>query len=128
MVMGVPSLDRVFDEKNYANLPGGILESFGRLFKNDLKLFRLPGAARDEVVTVDTVQVGPDLQKLYEYLLDRGSFVGLDNFKPDYLPIFSRDVLKRIATGDEVWETQVPTAVADLIKKRGFFDYRRPEL
>ena len=37
-------------------------------------------------------------------------------------------MLKRIATGDEVWETMVPPEVADLIKKRGFFGYRRPEL
>jgi hypothetical protein len=31
--MGVPSLIDLFDEKNHAQLPGGILESFGRLFK-----------------------------------------------------------------------------------------------
>ena len=33
IVMGVPSLIELFDESNYAQLPGGILESFGRLFK-----------------------------------------------------------------------------------------------
>ena len=126
--MGVPSLVDVFKESNYAHMAGGILESFGRMFKNELKLFVYPVLRGDEVVTVDTVQVGPELQSLYDYLNGRGSFVDLDTYKPDYLPILSRDVLKRIATGDEVWETQVPTAVADLIKKRGFFDYRRPEL
>jgi len=36
-------------------------------------------------------------------------------------------VLRRIAAGDDVWETQVPAAVAELIKKRAFFDYHRPE-
>ena len=40
--MGVPSLIDLFDEKNHAQLPGGILESFGRLFKNDLKLYVYP--------------------------------------------------------------------------------------
>src|SRR5215470_13958519 len=34
IVMGVPSLIDLFDERNHAQLPGGILESFGRLFKN----------------------------------------------------------------------------------------------
>ena len=34
IVLGVPSLHDLFDEANYAQLPGGILESFGRLFKN----------------------------------------------------------------------------------------------
>src|SRR5213079_3754469 len=42
IVMGVPSLIDLFDEKNHAQLPGGILESFGRLFKNDLKLYVYP--------------------------------------------------------------------------------------
>jgi hypothetical protein len=37
-------------------------------------------------------------------------------------------VLKRIAAGEEVWESQVPAEVAELIKKRAFFDYQRPEI
>ncbi len=127
IVMGVPSLVDVFKESNYAHMPGGILESFGRMFKNELKLFVYPVLYDDKVVTVDTLQVGDGLQSLYDYLNGRGSFVDLDNYKPDYLPILSRDVLKRIAAGDEVWESQVPAAVADVIKKRGFFDYRRPD-
>jgi hypothetical protein len=128
IVMGVPSLIDVFRETNYAHMPGGILESFGRMFKNELKLFVYPVLRDGTVVTVDTVQVEPELQPLYDYLNRRGSFVDLDNYKPDYLPILSRDVLRRIAAGDEVWETQVPEAVAELIKKRAFFDYHRPEI
>jgi len=45
------------------------------------------------------VKVKPDLQPLYDYLVRRGSFVQLDNYNPKYLPIFSLDVLKRIASG-----------------------------
>jgi hypothetical protein len=126
MVMGVPSLVDLFDEKNHAHLPGGILESFGRLFKNELKLYVYPVCKTEgePLTTVDNVSVAPDLQPLYDYLARRGSFVDLDNYKPDYLHIFSRDVLHRIATGDSAWEAMVPAAVADLIKKRAFFGYR----
>ena len=49
----------------------------------------------------------------------------LDNIRPDYLSIFSRDVLERIASGDDAWETMVPPGVVELIKKRGFFGYER---
>jgi hypothetical protein len=125
MVMGVPSLLGLFDESAHADLPGGILESFGRLFKNELKLFVYPMLRDDRVVTVDTVEVSAELQPLYDYLHRRGSFVGLDH-KPDYLPILSRDVLKRIPTDDDAsWESMVPPEVAEVIKKRGFFGYRR---
>jgi hypothetical protein len=125
MVMGVPSLIDLFDESHHAELPGGILESFGRLFKNDLRLFVYPMLRDDHVVTLDTVAVADELQPLYDYLARRGSFVGLDNYKPDYLPILSRDVLKRIATEDTTWEAMVPPEVCDLIKKRGFFGHHR---
>jgi hypothetical protein len=125
MVMGVPSLIDLFDEASHAHLPGGILESFGRLLKNDLRLFVYPMLRGGEVVTVDTVRVADELQPLYDYLARRGSFVSLDNYKPEYLPIMSRDVLKRIPTDDETWEAMVPPEVSGLIRKRGFFGFHR---
>jgi hypothetical protein len=129
IVMGVPSLIDLFDEKNHAQLPGGILESFGRLFKNDLKLYVYPLqlSADEELKTIDNVSVRAELQPLYDYLAGRGSFVHLDNYRPEFLSIFSRDVLRRIAAGDSSWETMVPTDVAELIKRRRFFGYHVPD-
>jgi hypothetical protein len=123
IVMGVPSLVELFDEKYYTQLPGGVLESFGRLFKNDLKLYVYPyqKAPGEPQQTVNTLEVSPELTPLYEYLAGRGSFVHLDNSNPAYASIFSRDVLKRIASGDSSWEQMVPPQVAALIRKRGFF-------
>ncbi len=130
IVLGAASLIELFDEKYYTALPGGILESFGRLFKNELKVFVYPlrhqGTA--ELTTVENLQVASELRKLYGYLADRGSFVQLDNYNPEYLNIFSRDVLKRIAAQDETWESMVPSQVAELIKKRGFFGYSKHRL
>jgi hypothetical protein len=127
IVMGVPSLIELFDESTYLQLPGGILESFGRLFKNDLRVYVYPlrRNATDPLQTVETIEVEDSLRPLYEYLAMRGSFVPLDNYQDDYLEIFSRDVLKRIGAGDRVWEEMVPSEVADLIKQRSFFDYAR---
>jgi hypothetical protein len=125
MVMGVPSLIDLFDEASHAHLPGGSLESFGRLLKNDLRLFVYPMLRDGQVVTVDTVRVTGELQPLYDYLHGRGSFVSLDNYKPDYLPILSRDVLRRIPTDDTSWAAMVPPEVAELITRRGFFGYQR---
>src|SRR5437763_16501865 len=42
LVMGVPSLMEIFDERYYLNLEGGILEALGRMFKGSLKLFVYP--------------------------------------------------------------------------------------
>ena len=96
------------------------------MFKNELKLFVYPLLNQEtgELSTVENLQVAPELRKLYGYLQDRGSFIALDNYKTDYLKIFSRDVLKKIAAGDEEWEAMVPAEVAAMIKRRGFFSYK----
>src|SRR6266404_1984544 len=129
VVMGLPSVSELFDEKYYAELPGGILENFGRLFKNDLKVYVYPLQRQegDELQTIRTLKVNPELQLLYDYLVRRGSFVQRDNFNPEYLSIFSRDVLKRIASGDESWDEMVPPQVAAIIRERGFFGYTKKE-
>lgn len=126
MVMGVPTLAEMFDEAPHAHLPGGILESFGRLFKNKLKLFVYPmkDLGSDAVITVDDLKVEPMLQPLFDYLAGRGSFVSLDNYKAD-LAILSRDVLRRIGAGDDTWKAMVPPAVSEMICNRAFFRHQR---
>jgi hypothetical protein len=126
ITMGAGSLQELFDEKYYTALEGGILESFGRLFKNDLKIYCYPliNQANGEITTCDNLEIRPELQKLYGYLLDRGGINHLDNFHPECLNIFSRDVLKKIGDCDPEWESMVPASVAKVIKERKFFDYQ----
>ena len=47
--------DELFDEEYYADLPGGFLKNFGRLFKNDLKIYVYPlqRGPKDELHVVD---------------------------------------------------------------------------
>src|SRR5947208_890403 len=64
IVMGLPSVAELFDEKYYADLPGGTLENFGRLFKNELKVYVYPlrRQEKDELETIHTLMVNPELQ------------------------------------------------------------------
>jgi hypothetical protein len=128
ITMGAGSLCELFDDKYYTQLDGGILESFGRLFKNDLKLYIYPLLDRTtgKLTTVENLNIAPELRKLYEYLVDKGCIEQLDNYKPQYLSTFSREVLRLIESGDTSWTEHVPAAVADTIRRRGFFGYRRP--
>jgi len=127
ITMGAGSLCDLFDEKYYTRLDGGILESFGRLFKNDLKLYIYPLLDRTtgELTTVENLRVAPDLRKLYAYLVEKGCIEQLDNFNPNYLPIFSQDVFEQIKAGNTDWTASVPAEVAEVICRRGFFGFRR---
>jgi hypothetical protein len=126
MAMGIPSLRDLFDESYYQHLDGGILESFGRLFKHDLKLYIYPLKDRTsgQLVTVQKLKVAPHLQNLYAHLVENGFIESIDYYTKDYLPIFSRDVLNQIRAGDARWEAMVPPPVAELIKARKFFGYQ----
>ncbi len=127
ITMGAGSLMEIFDTKYYESLEGGILESFGRLFKTDVKLYIYP--LRDlqthEMVTVENLPVAEELRFLYDYLVHNNYLVQLDNYNEQYLHIFSRDILKKIKNQDASWEEMVPPEVAKVIKQRGFFGYKR---
>jgi len=68
--MGAGSLQDLFDEKYYTELEGGVLESFGRLFKNDLKIYCYPllDQVTGELMTCENLKIASDLKKLYGYL------------------------------------------------------------
>jgi hypothetical protein len=126
IVMGAASLRDIFDPQYYTELEGGILESFGRLFKYDLRLYIYPfrDPATNQITTVDNLTVAPHLQKLYGYLVDSGNIRALESYTPDHLAIFSRDALKKIQAGDASWEKMVPPNVAKVIKEQRFLGYR----
>ncbi len=127
LVMGVPSVREIMDESYYEGLEGGILESLGRLFKNDLKLYVYPLLENGDVVTAETMTPAPNLRHLYQHLLDNQRVVPLPDYRREYLPIFSREVLACIAQSDGSWESMVPEAVAEKIKECGYFGCRLRE-
>jgi hypothetical protein len=128
IVMGVPTLRELFEEKYYKDLEGGILESFGRLFKNALRLYVYPSKdpASGELTTATTLQVAPHLRHLHQYLLENRSIQQLHGFDAHCLPILSKDVLAKIRSGNDTWETMVPPQVAQMIKERHLFGFREP--
>jgi hypothetical protein len=126
LVMGVPSLLEIFDEKYYLNLEGGILEALGRMFKVGLKLFVYPiiDETTGKIRTATSVEVAPNLQSLLRYLIDNQFIEEITEYRPEYLRIFPPDALAKLQSGDSSWEKMVPAEVAQIIKKREFFGYR----
>ncbi len=123
IVIGVPTLKQIFEEKYYTDLEGGILESFGRLFKNDLKLFVYPmlDTETGSLITAGNLRVASHLRHLYAYLNENQLIMGLRDYNPDFLPIYSFEVLAKIKGGDETWVDMVPPEVARMIKERKLF-------
>ncbi len=128
LVMGLPSLLEIFDEKYYLNLEGGILEALGRMFKGGLKLFVYPmvDEKNGEILTAGKLQVAPNLRSLYTYLIENKFIEEITEYNPGYLRIHPPDALAKLQTGDSAWEKMVPPEVVRIIKERKFFGYRPP--
>ena len=126
LVMGVPSLHEIFDEKYYLNLEGGILEALGRMFKHGLKLYVYPiiNEKTGKLVTATQTEVASNLRSLFQYLIDNRYIEEITDYQKDFLRIYPSTVLAKLKAGDESWEEMVPPEVAQIIKEREFFGYR----
>src|SRR5213080_3778952 len=96
LVMGVPSLMEIFDEKYYLNLEGGILEALGRMFKHGLKLYVYPmiDEKTGKIMTATQVEVAPNLRSLFQYLIENNFITEITDYHPEYLKIFPPDALE----------------------------------
>ncbi|ASK32374.1 nicotinate-nucleotide adenylyltransferase [Chryseobacterium sp. T16E-39] len=126
VAMGVNNLLMVFDEKYYKNLSGGILEAFGKFFRNGMRVYLYPykDPETHELLDASTLKVEENLKELYKYFKLNNRIVDIKNYNPEFLEIYSREILRKIACNIKGWETQVPEGVAEMIKERGMFGYK----
>ena len=70
--IGLVRLRDVMDEKFYTDMPGGLMESLGQLFKNGAKMYVYPSLDKKtgRLITVDNLDVAPHLRHLYAHLLE----------------------------------------------------------
>lgn len=130
LAMGVNNLIQIFDEKYYRHLSGGILEAFGKLFYRDLKVYMYPYKDRDsgEFITSENLKVHPRMKELYKFFKHNGKLIDIHDFDPNILDIFSRNVLKMIATGKEGWQEMLPEGISETIIQNRLFGYSRSRI
>lgn len=125
MAMGVPTLTGLFAEEHYADLEGGILEAFGRLFQGAVKLYVYPrrNLSIGGLLDVNNFQPPPSLRHLYAYLLQNRFIQPIKEYRFAELDVLPKDVLQIIQDGDPIWETLVPLPVVERIKRDRLFGY-----
>jgi len=120
--LGAVRLRDVFDEKFYTDVPGGLLESLGQMFRRGVKLYVYPSLERDgSITTVKNLQVAPNLRHLYAHLVENGLIEDLRGCDTTYLASNSSQVLRQIQFGDPAWEAQVPAPLVEIIRRKKLF-------
>ena len=129
--MGIYALQKVFEEKTYENLRGGILECFASLFGSNVKLYIYPALRNNskELFTLKNFEseLPPHLKNLFRYLVENDKLEDITDANIDNLHIISDNVLAMIRKGEQGWEKCVPSKVEEAIKEQGLFDYPYPD-
>jgi hypothetical protein len=113
IVLGLPLFEELFNERWYADLEGGLLEAFGRLFRNKVRLYVYPAGdpLTGKVRNATQARVSPDQQHLLNYMLQTGSVHVIKDGLEDCLFHSSASVRQMIHVGDERWKSLVPEIV-----------------
>ena len=124
LIMGIPNLSYIFEDKHYTNLTGGILAAFATLFGPKIKLYLYPTLnSEQKLVTSKEFTPPTHLKGLYQYMLDNDKFQDVHNPNTSLLSIHNDSVLRMIQNGESGWEQYVPESVAKMIKENCLFGY-----
>ena len=123
--IGLVRLRDVFDEKFYTDLPGGLMESLGQLFKNGAKLYVYPSLDKKtgKLSTVENMEVAPHQRHLYAHLVENKFIENITGYNAKMLKVYSGELLAKIHAGDEAIAKLVPPQIFELIKAKKLFGW-----
>lgn len=126
IVIGVDTLEKVFDRSYYTSLKGGILEAFGMLFAENMKMYVYPSIDEKtgKIRHSPDMVMPEDISYLYRHLMAARKILDITDINEKHLSIFSPMVLERINRKDPSWEELVPVYVANRIKEKKLFGYQ----
>lgn len=110
IILSIGLLNELFKAKWSEKLAGGLLESFGRLFKEGVTLQVFPWKNRKtgELVTAETFHAPENCVHLYQHFLENKRIQGVACDDEALLAFTGRDVCRMILAGDERWRELVP--------------------
>ena len=120
IVLSIGILNELFKEKWSEDLAGGMLESFGRLFKNKVNLYVYPwhNSQSGELVTADNFKAPKDWELFYRHLKDNQRICSVGTGNPSLLAKTSRSVLRQICAGNDDWRNWVPKQAHAIVERQ----------
>lgn len=120
IILSIGLLNELFKAKWSAELAGGVLESFGRLFKNRVQLYVYPwhNVQSKELVTADNFRAPENWQYFYQHLLQNNRVCAVGVGDPALLAKTGRKVLDAIESGQPGWEQWVPEPALQMVQRR----------
>jgi hypothetical protein len=120
IILSIGLLNELFKPKWSANLPGGILESFGRLFKNNVQLYVYPwhNTRSKELVTAENFKAPENWHFFYQHLMQNNRIRPIGVGDPTLLAMTSRKTVKIIESGASGWEQWIPEGALEIVRRQ----------
>jgi hypothetical protein len=142
MVMGLNNLADIFKQEYYSNLEGGILEAFGILFKDNIRIYAYPveketferyrqqfrrgdnvniTESSNGLINVENLLVADNLRNLYKYIRENGFLETIEECNRENMKFFSRDIFDQIVQRKDGWKDNLPESVANMIESKNLW-------
>ena len=142
LVMGLNNLADIFKQEYYSNLEGGILEAFGVLFKDNIRIYAYPveqetferyrkqfrrgdnvriKESSSGLINVENLLVDDNLRNLYKYIRENGFLETIKECNRDNMHFFSRDVFDQVLKRQDGWKDNLPPTVANMIESKNLW-------
>lgn len=143
LVLGLNNLADIFKENYYSSLEGGILEAFGKLFKDNIKIYAYPielknferyreqmglgdnvatETVKDELLTIDNLLVADNLRNLYKYIRENGFLINIQDCNRENMNLFSRDIFDLVQKRADGWKDNLPACVSEMIERKNLWN------
>jgi len=142
LVMGLNNLADIFKQEYYANLEGGILEAFGVLFKDNIRIYAYPvekvmferyrkqfrrgdnvslKESSSGLINVENLLVADNLRNLYKFIRENQYLETIRESNRNNMKFFSRDIFEQILNRQEGWQDNLPETVAQMIDSKNLW-------
>ena len=139
LVMGLNNLADIFKQEYYSRLEGGILEAFGVLFKDNIRIYAYPveqetferyrqqfrrgdnvsiKESQDGLINVENLLVADNLRNLYKYIRENGFLETIKECDRENMRFFSRDIFEKILERKAGWKDNLPDTVSNMIETK----------
>ncbi len=123
LIMGASHLSRLFDDTQYEDLDGGLLEGLGKLLDPSTRLYIYPHKTEQSCMTTRTFFPDPKWLPIYQYFLAQKQISDISGCDEAQEYLHSDFVKELILARDPRWQTLVPETVRDLIKNEKLFNF-----
>ena len=125
IAVGMPTFDMILDSSLYTDLRGGLLESIGALFQENVKMYLFPyiDPKIGKAIFPDDAHFTGSKKLLWQYLNETRKIIQLQNISEEVIQHTADHITDLIHKGDPELKNYIPEKAFIHIKEKQLFGY-----